>query len=614
MMQKCTTAEAIETILSIDTPILRIAMPLGIGKPNHLVNHLYRAFKNKPERQLEIYTALSLLLPEAGNELEARFLEPLLKRLYGDYPDLEYARDALNNRLPQNIRVYEFFLKSGDWLKNASAQQHYISSNYTHIARDMAQRQPHVVIQAVSAKITAQKTILSLSSNPDTSLELKERLKNQGSPCLFIAAINRELPFMPGEAETAPDFFDLVINEDESTHTLFCTPNSKVSKIDYAIGIHASCLVRDGGTLQIGIGSLGDAIAQSLIVRHIHNHRYCSLLASLQKNRQYPACTETFSEGLYGCSEMLVNGLLELVDADIIKRKVKDKRGRTKILDAGFFIGPKKFYRKLCELPENTLNTINMQRIDFINHLYGDEAVKRDQRKDAVFINTCMMITLSGSAVSDALEDGRIVSGIGGQYNFVAMAHELENARSVLLLRATRMQGGKLQSNIVTHYGHCSIPKHLRDIVITEYGIAELRGKTDSEVAESLIKISDSRFQQNLIDWAIAHQKLPADFVLDPLYTNNTPETVWQKIEPYRDILPAYPFGHDFTEEEIQIINTLRKLEHAQEHPAELLKILIHALFPKEKDISSYLQRMGYNEERLTLKQALLKKLFAGNL
>src|SRR3546814_4643722 len=79
-----------------------------------------------------------------------------------------------------------------------------------------------------------------------------------------------------------------------------------------------------------------------------------------------------------------------------------------------------------------------MCAVSNVNQLYGDQqALATLQRRDARFFNTCMMATLLGAAVSDTLEDGAVVSGVGGQYNFVAMAHELPGARSVLLLRAT---------------------------------------------------------------------------------------------------------------------------------------------------------------------------------
>ena len=146
-----------------------------------------------------------------------------------------------------------------------------------------------------------------------------------------------------------------------------------------------------------------------------------------------------------------------------------------------------------------------MRGISFINELYGHEwELKCAQRRYARFVNTTMMVTGLGAAVSDALGDGRVVSGVGGQYNFVAMAHALPEARSILCLRSTRTADGTTASNVVWSYGHTTVPRHLRDIVVTEYGIADLRGRTDREIVEALLGIMDARFQHNFVGEANA--------------------------------------------------------------------------------------------------------------
>ena len=81
---------------------------------------------------------------------------------------------------------------------------------------------------------------------------------------------------------------------------------------------------------------------------------------------------------------------------------------------------------------------ICMMPVSFTNEIYGDEAQKRAARVDARFVNSAMMATLLGAAVSDGLDNGQVVSGVGGQYNFVAQAFALEGARSVLTLESTR--------------------------------------------------------------------------------------------------------------------------------------------------------------------------------
>ena len=147
---------------------------------------------------------------------------------------------------------------------------------------------------------------------------------------------------------------------------------------------------------------------------------------------------EAFAQGLYGCSEMFVNGLLALVEAGVVRRPA-DEQGV--LVHGGFFLGPQAFYQRLREMPLEQRARFAMTRISFINELYGQEDLKRRQRRDARFVNTVFGMTLLGAGVADQLEDGRVLSGVGGQYNFVAQGHALEGGRSILLLRSWRESG-----------------------------------------------------------------------------------------------------------------------------------------------------------------------------
>src|SRR5215472_4587520 len=149
-------------------------------------------------------------------------------------------------------------------------------------------------------------------------------------------------------------------------------------------------------------------------------------------------------------------------------------------------------------MPPADLAKLRMGAVSFVNELYGDEAGKRRARVKARFVNNAMMATLLGAAISDALENGQVVSGVGGQYNFVGQSFALEDARSIILLRATRTAKRRTTSNILWNYGHTTIPRHLRDIVVTEYGIADLRGKSDRDVIAAMLAVADSRFQDEL--------------------------------------------------------------------------------------------------------------------
>ena len=130
---------------------------------------------------------------------------------------------------------------------------------------------------------------------------------------------------------------------------------------------------------------------------------------------------------------MFVEGFLDLMRAGILKREVDGS-----LLQAAFFLGSRAFYRALREMPEAERAKLRMTAVSYVNELYGDEPAKRRARVKARFVNNAMMVTLLGAVVSDALEDGRVVSGVGGQYNFIAQAFALADARSVIILRATR--------------------------------------------------------------------------------------------------------------------------------------------------------------------------------
>jgi acyl-CoA hydrolase len=315
-------AAAVDHVLDTLPGDIVLGIPLGIGKPNPFVNALYDRIKANPARRLRIVTALSLEKPVGHSDLERHFLEPLVERVFGDYPDLHYVKDSRAGALPANIEVREFFMKTGDYLGNPAAQQGYISTNYTFVARDMAVQGMNVIAQAVAAQGEGDTLQLSLSSNPDVTIEVVENLRAAGQPVIAVGVINRRMPFMPNGAEVAPGFFDLLVTDPAGTHQLFGPPNNKVSPADYAIGLHASSLVADGGTLQIGIGSLGDAIAQALIVRDRHGDEYRRILQSLAGPDLGGRETGRFDEGLYGCSEMFVNGFLRLIEAGIVRREV----------------------------------------------------------------------------------------------------------------------------------------------------------------------------------------------------------------------------------------------------------------------------------------------------
>lgn len=633
-------------------------MPLALGKPNHLANALYLRAKNDPSIDLTIITALSLEKPAPSSTLEARLLEPIVKRIWDGFVEFEYMKDLRKNRLPSNVRISEFFTKAGGYLNSPYAQQNYISTNYTHAIRDLIDNGLNVIGNMIAPHPDGNKGLVSMSCNPDLTVEGFAKMmevRKQGQKNMIIGQLNSNLPYMYGDAVMESDVYDVILDDVKYDFPLFSVPKASVAPADHMIGLNVSTLIKDNGTLQIGIGSLGDAIASSMIMRHKNNDAYQKAINRVNIPGRYRGLidkiggTDTFEKGLYGATEMLVDVFVQLYKNDILKRRVYDNAGIQELLNnktitekipanildilvnqkviserltkadfrllvkygiidgpfeyidgsiifegtrvpadlrdertrallddhlgdrlkqgvvchGAFFIGPKDFYKALNEMPEQERKLFSMTGVDYVNQLYGDEKLKSLQRRQGRFVNAGMMVTLLGAVVSDGLESGNIVSGVGGQYNFVSMAHALEDGRLMMMVRSTKKSKGKLSSNIVFNYGHTTIPRHLRDIVVTEYGIADLRGKSDQEVIKEMLNVADSRFQGELLDQAKKAGKIPADYEIPEVFRNNTPERIMEMIRPLKaeGYFKDFPFGTDYTHEEVTLARALRGLK-----------------------------------------------------
>ena len=689
--------------------VLRVAAPLGLGKPNVLLNALYRRVAGDAALRLDIYTALSLARPQPKSDLERRFVEPFLARHFGeDYPDLLYVAAQKAGTLPANVRIHEFYVQSGAMLGVESAQRDYASMNYTHVARDLVDRDINVIVQLIAAREEAGRIRYSLACNPDVTADLLDRMRDAGAARPYVVGIvHPDLPFVGNEAEVEADFFDALLFDQANRHTLFALPRAPIDPVEYAIGLHASALVRDGGTLQIGIGALSDAIVHALLLRQRDNAAYRAALAAV--GAQTGAGTlaarigglDGFATGLYGASEMVMDGFMHLAEAGILRRRVYDDYALEQALEDGsiedtlhahaadalyacgalgpyidktefarllrfgllpegaqlafttlllpdgsslpldlgnaeartqwnrvlagrrlregrylrgaFYLGSKAFYAWLRGLDGAAFDGLSMTRVSDINQLYGGrESLDALQRRDARFFNTCMMATLLGAATSDALADGQVISGVGGQYNFVAMAHALTDGRSVLLLRATREHAGRTESNILWNYGHTTIPRHLRDIYVTEYGVADLRGKSDEDCILAMLAIADARFQDGLATQAKAAGKLRRDFAIPAAWRANTGENLMTALKrgELSAHFPAYPFGSDFDETELRLLTALTRLKALSARKSEMAFFLLRAFTssPPVADAEMLLARLNLHRPA-TFAEKLMRRL-----
>lgn len=584
---------------------IRYAMTLALGKPVHFINELYSRAKKDPEIKLKIITALSLEIPKGNSELERRLMQPIVDRVFAGVPEFEYMIDFRAGTLPKNVEVFEFYSKAGTYLNNPVAQQHHLSSHYTHVVRDALALGTNVFGELIGYKEINGKTMYSMACNPDICLEtvrLMSEMRANGQKIVIVGEANKKMPFMYGDAVVEAETYDMILQGPQFDYELFCAPKDSVALADHMIAINVSPLIKDGGTIQVGIGALGDAIVSGLIMRNEHNALYQEILEKAGIKKRYKELitrwgdTGTFEKGLYGSSEMFVDAFMQMYKSKILKRKVFESIPLMKLINAGrleadnippdiidqlielkalhrklkakdfafltefgilkqglsyenytiidgetrysadmneeknrleirkllgkellkgtvilgaFFLGPKAFYQALNDMSEEERQLFAMSAVEKVNQLYGGEELRTLQRKDARFINTGMVGSVFGAIASDQLETGQVVSGIGGQYNFVAMGHVLPDARIIIMIKSTKGSGKNLKSNIVFSYGHCSIPKHMRDIVVTEYGIADIRSKPEKQVIAEMINIADSRFQKQLVAQAKKAGKLP---------------------------------------------------------------------------------------------------------
>jgi hypothetical protein len=682
-------------------------MPLALGKSHPIANEVYRRAKEDPSITLTIVTALALEKPGWGGELERRMMEPLVSRIWNGVPDLDYMTDLRRGALPSNVTVKEFFCKAGGFVGVPHAQQEYVSSNYTHVVRDLIALGINVYCHQIAKKKENGAVLYSDSCNADIG-ELVDHMMEEsgkGKPLVHIGHVNGHLPFMYGDAVNGPERYHLILDGESFNYPLFSVPKAPVVTQDHMIGMHVSALVKDGGTLQIGIGSLGDAIAAGLVMRQKNPEDYRRFLLESGIEKRHGRLIDRvggrdpFETGLYGATEMLVEVFIDLYKAGIIKRKVygdaaiqklvndgtlreeltpesvdallreepyspvltdkgfntlkkygilredlnygdyrilngksswstdfRDPENREKVareclggklkngvlLHGGFFIGSNGFYDQLRSMSDDERKQFEMTGVNTVNQLYGDEILRALQRKDARFVNAGMIVSIFGNICSDGLENGTVISGVGGQYNFVSMAHALKDARLIMMIRSTRQKGAETLSNIVFNYGHTTVPRHLRDIVVTEYGIADILGKSDKDVIAEILNITDSRFQEDLLNQAKKAGKIPADYRIPELFRHNTPERLERIMAPFRleNQFKPFPFGTDFTPQELVIGKALKafKASLGRKKLATLRGLAGHLTRPVPSSARPYLERLGLHVPT-SMKEKLLQKV-----
>ncbi len=342
-----------------------------------------------------------------------------------------------------------------------------------------------------------------------------------------IAQVNPKMPRTLGQSFIHVSAIDAYLEIDEAIPVI---NNGAMDEVTLKIGQYVASLIEDGATLQMGIGKIPDAV-----------------LANLTNHRDLGVHTEMFSDGI-----------LPLLKSGVINNSKKIIHpGKTV---TSFCMGSRKLYDFVHNNPH-----VEFQPSEYVNKPFVIA-----KNKKVVAINSAIEVDLTGQVVSDSVGH-RFYSGIGGQVDFIRGAAMSEGGRPIIALPSTT-KGGQVSKIVPFLAEGAGVVTSRGDVhyVVTEYGVATLRGRSIRERALELIQIAHPKFRDSLLEQVRQYTGLPAyhksasvilkefgpveikmiklkdgkEYVLRPLkssddrrlqdfFYSHTKETLWQR---YRNI------------------------------------------------------------------------------
>jgi acyl-CoA hydrolase len=276
---------------------------------------------------------------------------------------------------------------------------------------------------------------------------------------VVIAQLNKSMPRTLGESFVHVDDIDLAIEVDQPPYAYH---DPEIGDVERRIGEYVAGLIPDGATLQMGIGAIPTAVAKQLVDKR--------------------------DLGIH--TEMMTDVVVDLVEAGVVTGMAKE-RNRGKIV-ATFMMGTEKLYRFVDNNP-----MVEMRPTDFTN----DTHVIRSFRRMTA-INSAIAIDLTGQVCADSI-GWRMYSGVGGQMDFIRGAALAPQGRPIIALPATAAGGtvSRITPFLQEGSGVVTTRPHVRTVV-TEFGVAQLYGKSIRERAKELIGIAHPDFRDELISQA----------------------------------------------------------------------------------------------------------------
>jgi 4-hydroxybutyrate CoA-transferase len=274
---------------------------------------------------------------------------------------------------------------------------------------------------------------------------------------IVIAQVNDKMPRTYGDSFVHVSELDYIV---EVSEPLIEIVPPKITDIERAIGENCASLVENGATLQLGIGGIPDAVLMFL------------------KNKK--------DLGIH--SEMISDGVLNLIENGVVTNNRKTiHRGKIVVT---FLMGTKRLYDFINNNP-----MIEMHPVDYVNH---PAVISKNNKMTC--INSCIQIDFMGQVCAETI-GLKQYSGVGGQVDFIRGASMASDGKSIIAMPSTASKGKV--SRIVPKLDDCAAVTTSRNdvhYVVTEFGVANLRGKSLKERARSLINIAHPNFKPELIE------------------------------------------------------------------------------------------------------------------
>ncbi|MDO5038064.1 MAG: acetyl-CoA hydrolase/transferase C-terminal domain-containing protein [Tissierellia bacterium] len=274
---------------------------------------------------------------------------------------------------------------------------------------------------------------------------------------LVIAQVNHQMPRTLGNSMIHVNDLDIVVEYEEDLPQLM---PPKIGDIEMQIGKYCASLIKDGATIQLGIGAIPDAVLQFL--------------------------DDKKDLGLH--TEMFSDGVIDLIEKGVINNAAKTYMPDLSI--STFLMGTQRLYDFVDNNP-----SIYLASVDFVNN---PSVVCKN--KGMTSINSAIEVDLNGQIVASSLGH-KIFSGVGGQLDFIRGAAMAEEGLSIIAFPSTAAKG-KISKIVpdITPGSLVTTTNHDADYIVTEYGIAQLKGHTVKERAQALIGIAHPKFRKDLIE------------------------------------------------------------------------------------------------------------------